>query len=496
MGLPLDVTDSPPFNYVAHTGPTNTSFVGVELNVPYTICEILIAIGAIFGNGLVIIAFVKERKLRKLTNYYIVSLAVADLLVGLFAIPFAILASVGLPPNLHACLFTLSILMVLFTISIFSLMAVSIDRYWAILYPMGYSRDVHTKTVISIIGVCWVAGTLLGFLPLLGWNTGKMNNHSCMFRTIMDYNYLVFLYFATAVLPALLIAAFYAHIYRIIIKQRQQIIAMNPSDPGGGSIVRHLSVHHGGDLGDNHRQTTKTVLCRLGAVRKREIKAIQNLFSIVIFFIICWFPLHTVNCVIAFCPQCEINDFLINFCIVLSHINSVGNPFLYAYHLKDFRIAIKKFIWRFVFRHSDIKFNTVSVIYDRNFLAGSQRQLQRFSNFDRPRGQKQSSLQVVDGSRMDGVYFENHVSSIQVKETHQNARNIDIEVNSAVLSNSTANKQTSEKKLVNDHGMSSSMNEQTLKSLASVKRTMIVFRDQDRYESRFFQSSSDEKILR
>ncbi|XP_036138705.1 adenosine receptor A2b isoform X2 [Monomorium pharaonis] len=368
MGLPLDVTDSPPFNYVAHTGPTNTSFVGVELNVPYTICEILIAIGAIFGNGLVIIAFVKERKLRKLTNYYIVSLAVADLLVGLFAIPFAILASVGLPPNLHACLFTLSILMVLFTISIFSLMAVSIDRYWAILYPMGYSRDVHTKTVISIIGVCWVAGTLLGFLPLLGWNTGKMNNHSCMFRTIMDYNYLVFLYFATAVLPALLIAAFYAHIYRIIIKQRQQIIAMNPSDPGGGSIVRHLSVHHGGDLGDNHRQTTKTVLCRLGA--------------------------------------------------------------------------------------------------------------------------------VVDGSRMDGVYFENHVSSIQVKETHQNARNIDIEVNSAVLSNSTANKQTSEKKLVNDHGMSSSMNEQTLKSLASVKRTMIVFRDQDRYESRFFQSSSDEKILR
>ncbi|KAJ8681356.1 hypothetical protein QAD02_017143 [Eretmocerus hayati] len=120
-----------------------------QLNVPYALCEALVAICAVIGNGLVILVFARERKLRRRTNYYIISLATADLLVGLFAIPFAILASVGLPTNLHACLFTVSLLVVLCTISIFCLVAVSVDRYWAILHPMGYSRTVRTKTAIG-----------------------------------------------------------------------------------------------------------------------------------------------------------------------------------------------------------------------------------------------------------------------------------------------------------------------------------------------------------
>lgn len=120
-----------------------------ELNIFYTICESLVALFAVVGNAIVIIVFRKERKLRRRTNYYIVSLAAADLLVGLLGIPFAILASVGLPTNLHACLFTVSLLLVLCTISIFCLVAVSVDRYWAILHPMGYSRHVRTKTALG-----------------------------------------------------------------------------------------------------------------------------------------------------------------------------------------------------------------------------------------------------------------------------------------------------------------------------------------------------------
>lgn len=123
----------------------------LKINVPYTVFECLVALFAIIGNGLVLIAFKRERRLRRRTNYYIVSLAAADLLVGLLGIPFAILASVGLPTQLHACLFTVSLLVMLCTISIFSLVAVSADRYWAIIYPMGYSRNVRTRTAIGKI---------------------------------------------------------------------------------------------------------------------------------------------------------------------------------------------------------------------------------------------------------------------------------------------------------------------------------------------------------
>jgi adenosine receptor A2a len=64
-----------------------------ELNIPYTIMEGLVAFVAVIGNGLVIIVFYRERRLRRRTNYYIISLALADFLVGLIGVPFAILVS-------------------------------------------------------------------------------------------------------------------------------------------------------------------------------------------------------------------------------------------------------------------------------------------------------------------------------------------------------------------------------------------------------------------
>lgn len=157
-------------------------------------------------------------------------------------------------------------------------------------------------------------------------------------------------------------------------------------DPGGGGANRRLG--SGLRHGRSNNQATGTMLRVLGAARKREVKATQNLSRIVFFFIVCWFPLYTINCVMAFCPKCEVNDFLLNFCIILSHMNSVGNPLLYAYHLKDFRAALKNFVWRLLFPHSDVKSSVISVIHDRGSLVGSQRQLQR-----RPSGLHQSGSQ-------------------------------------------------------------------------------------------------------
>lgn len=67
--------------------------------------------------------------------------------------------------------------------------------------------------------MCWVAGAIVGFLPLFGWHAAESEHQECFFVEVMDYNYLVFLYFATIITPALLMLAFYTHIYRVIIKQ-------------------------------------------------------------------------------------------------------------------------------------------------------------------------------------------------------------------------------------------------------------------------------------
>lgn len=88
--------------------------------------------------------------------------------------------------------------------------------------------------------------------------------------------------------------------------------------------------------------TSETQMLRLlnSAAQKREVKATQNLSIIVAFFMICWIPLYTINCINAFCRECFINESVIYFGIILSHLNSAINPLLYAYHLKDFRGAL------------------------------------------------------------------------------------------------------------------------------------------------------------
>jgi 7 transmembrane receptor (rhodopsin family) len=85
-----DFTNSSLINIstIDHHVPRNTS-----PNLPYTIMESIVAILAVIGNLLVIIVFFRERRLRRRTNYYIVSLALADFLVGLIGIPFAIMVN-------------------------------------------------------------------------------------------------------------------------------------------------------------------------------------------------------------------------------------------------------------------------------------------------------------------------------------------------------------------------------------------------------------------
>lgn len=78
---------------------------------------------------------------------------------------------------------------------------------------------------------------------------------------------------------------------------------------------------------------------------KREVRTAKNLAIIVVFFMICWIPLYTVNCVQAFCSKCNVPIWLLDTFIVLSHVNSALNPFLYAYHMTDFRTALKQHFW-------------------------------------------------------------------------------------------------------------------------------------------------------
>ncbi|KAG1680716.1 putative G-protein coupled receptor No9 [Nymphon striatum] len=130
----------------------------------------------ILGNSLVIIAVKTTPKLQTITNYFIVSLAVADLLVGLTTLPFST-ASEVLKVWIFGktwCQIWLTVDVWLSTSSIINLCAISYDRYIAVMKPVKYpSHMTDSRAKIVIAGV-WIVSFLICFPPLVGWKDRDM----------------------------------------------------------------------------------------------------------------------------------------------------------------------------------------------------------------------------------------------------------------------------------------------------------------------------------
>jgi len=195
------------------TGSPFNVTVPTALHPIYATLEVTCAVLSVVGNSVVIFLFIRKRSLRTVKNCYVISLAVADLLVGLVGIPSALAVSVGLPKNFHACMIMTSILMLMCTGSIMSLVAVTIDRFWSIMNPLSYPATMtHNKARVTIF-VCWCLSTIIGLLPLFGWHRGRPPEPRCFFVEVIDPGYLVFIFFATIVAPSIFMGAIYAVIF-------------------------------------------------------------------------------------------------------------------------------------------------------------------------------------------------------------------------------------------------------------------------------------------
>ncbi|XP_052133322.1 neuropeptide Y receptor type 1-like [Frankliniella occidentalis] len=93
---------------------------------------------AVLGNSLVIWIVTTSRGMQNVTNYYIANLALADIVIGLFAIPFQFQAALlqrWILPH-FMCPFCPFVQVLTVTVSVFTLTAIAIDRHRAILNPL------------------------------------------------------------------------------------------------------------------------------------------------------------------------------------------------------------------------------------------------------------------------------------------------------------------------------------------------------------------------
>ena len=91
--------------------------------------------------------------------------------------PCVLVAFHGLPTNFLGCLAVNSVIIVLTQISIFGLLVIAVERYYAIRYPYDYCRYFTPRFVFVLVGVYWLAGICVGLIPMFGWNRGMFNDY-------------------------------------------------------------------------------------------------------------------------------------------------------------------------------------------------------------------------------------------------------------------------------------------------------------------------------
>ncbi|KAK2182405.1 hypothetical protein NP493_356g02063 [Ridgeia piscesae] len=294
-----------------------TAAVDVE-GLIYLGCELVIGVLSVLGNGLVLLVITRESQLQTFTNYFIASLAMADLLVGLLGIPCAIVSKYGLPADFYGCLLTNTVIVILTQISIFGLLAVAVERFIAIKFPFIYHTHCTGPVAAAVIAFTWLSAILVGLVPMFGWHQPVMSLTKCAFVSVIDMNYMVYFnFFGCVLLPLLVMFLLYCFIFQVVFRQLKQINSLQVA--------------------------METVTTTRRQIFMKELRAVKWFCAVIVFFAVCWLPLHVLNTMLLVTGSTCFSCF--NPAIILSHANSALNPIFYAFVNKKFKCAFKRLVF-------------------------------------------------------------------------------------------------------------------------------------------------------
>ena len=153
---------------------TDDPFLAVPLveALAVVIPTLFIMLSTIIGNVMVIAAVFTYRPLKQSPNMYLVSLAVADITVAMFVMPFNVIYSIRgkWDFGLDTCKAWLTFDILCCTASILNLCAIALDRYQAIHDPINYAQKRTLRRVLTGIFLVWLISAIISIPPLLGWN--------------------------------------------------------------------------------------------------------------------------------------------------------------------------------------------------------------------------------------------------------------------------------------------------------------------------------------
>ncbi|XP_064162985.1 neuropeptide FF receptor 2-like [Anguilla rostrata] len=294
----------------------------------YIISYLLIFLVCMVGNGVVCFTILRSKNMRTVTNVFILNLAVSDLLVGIFCMPTTLVDNIitGWPFGSLVCKMSGMVQGISVSASVFTLVAIAVDRFWCIVYPFKQKLTLSTSTLIIVI--IWVLAIAIMCPSVVMLQVTKEQNVRIL---LGDGNETVPFYWCRENWPNQEMRKIYTTILfaNIYLAPLTLIVIMYARI---GITLFKTSVITGEKSGQETRQT----------VSKKKKRVIKMLLIVALLFIVSWLPLWTLMMLSDYASLTEyqyrlINIYIYPFAHWLAFFNSSINPIIYGFFNENFR---------------------------------------------------------------------------------------------------------------------------------------------------------------